>query len=84
MYEQNISDIAGQARSSKVFQGFKDHFSGHRASSELTMLEVLRKVYPELNIVCAVPLDCDLFGYARAGQASTIRDSDKFFDATRI
>jgi transitional endoplasmic reticulum ATPase len=48
------------------------------------MLELLHKAYPDFSIVCAVPSNCDLRGYARAGHAGITRESDELFDATRI
>jgi transitional endoplasmic reticulum ATPase len=80
MGEQKISDEAGRR---EVFQGFKDHFNGHRKSTELTVLELIRKAYPDFNVTCALASKCDFFGYAKAGHATTTRDVDELYDATR-
>jgi transitional endoplasmic reticulum ATPase len=84
MEERDVTNMAHQARPLEVFQGFKNHSRGNRTSTELTMLELLRKVYPDFSIVCIIPSNCDLPGYARARHASTTRESDEFFDATRM
>lgn len=83
MGERKISDMDHESGRRQVFQGFKDHFNGNRTSTELTMLELMRKAYPDFNVTCTEPLKCDLFGYARAGHATTTRDVDELYDATR-
>jgi hypothetical protein len=83
MGEQKISDMAHEASSREVFQGFKDHFSEHRVSTELTILELIRKAYPNFNVVCTAPTKSDFFGFAKAGHATATRDVNELFDATR-
>ena len=84
MDNENTPVVVDRARSLHVFQGFKDHFNDHRTSTELTMLEVLRKSYPDFTIACSLPTNCDLFEYAKAGHANIMRDPEDILDATRI
>src|SRR6187402_1188237 len=67
-----------------VFEGFKDHSSGKRLSTEVTMFEHIRKAHPEFHISCTSPAHCDLIGYAKAGHAVATCDSDESFDASRV
>lgn len=69
----------------EAFQGFKDHLNGHRTSTELTFLEVLRQTHPEFHVTCASPLRFDPLGYATAGNAVAKLDSDEStMDSTRV
>jgi hypothetical protein len=81
MAEQKISDMAYEVGSQKVFRGVKDHFSEHRVSTELTMLEVIRKAYPDFNVVCTASAKSDFFGFAKAGHATSLQQ--ELGDATR-
>ena len=67
----------------QVFEGFKEHFDGHRTSTELTLLEILRKSHPEFSITVTQLAACDLMGYASAGLATAKMESSKAFDVTR-
>jgi transitional endoplasmic reticulum ATPase len=83
MGEHGIFAIPSASQRNVVFEGFKEHCDGHRVSTELTMIELLRHSHPEFNITCSTPAKCDLFGYAKAGHATYYMDSDAAFDLTR-
>jgi len=54
----------------QVYRGFKDHLSGHRTSTELTLLELLRRTHPEFHVTCTTAgSKFDLLGFAKAGHA---------------
>jgi AAA+ superfamily predicted ATPase len=72
-----------EAALSQVFEGFKEHSNGHRTSTELTVLEILRKSYPEFSVTITSPATCDLLGYAAAGLATAKLQSGEGYDATR-
>ncbi|KUJ08818.1 P-loop containing nucleoside triphosphate hydrolase protein [Mollisia scopiformis] len=69
-----------------IFNGYKKHFDGTRTSTELTMLELLRKSHPNFHITCCGTHKCDLLGFAAAGHATSTLDkgsNDELYDATR-
>ena len=67
-----------------VYNGVKDHFNGHRTSTELYFLELIRKVHPEYFVVCTTRVRDDLRGFAAAGHANIRRnDEDDIGDMTR-
>ncbi|KAG0043056.1 hypothetical protein BGZ83_011887 [Gryganskiella cystojenkinii] len=68
----------------QAFESFKNHFSGHKASTELHMLESIRGCHPEYQVTCVSESKFDLRGYAKAGHATlTNEDGHEHFDATR-
>ena len=85
MGESDSLIMPNSARQSLVFEGFKEHSSGHRVSTQLFVLELLRKTHPDYHVTCTSPSKCDLLGYAKAGHATvTLDESDEFYDATRV
>lgn len=78
-----VTAMHSAAKHQLVFEGFKEHFNGHRHSTELTLLEVLRKSHPEFWVTVTNPGQCDFLGYAAAGLATATMDSGEAFDATR-
>lgn len=61
-----------------VYGGVKDHFDGHRSSTELYVLELLRKIHPEFYIVCTTrSQELDLHSFAAAGHAKISRDDNE-------
>jgi hypothetical protein len=68
----------------EAFAGFKDHFDGHRTSTDLKMIENLRNTHPDFYVTCTNSKKMDLFGYAAAGHAAVKLDCDEStMDATR-
>lgn len=61
----------------EAFAGFKDHFDGHRVSTELKMHELLKSIHPEFHITLTTARKMDFFGYAAAGHADATLDSDE-------
>jgi hypothetical protein len=79
-----ISEPEAIVTLNEVFDGFKGHLDGHRISTELTMLELLRKTHPDFHVTCTSPSRFDLLGYAAAGLAKVKLDCDEStMDATR-
>lgn len=72
-----------KADTTKAFQGIREHFGGQRASTELSIAQVLRNSHPGLHVTCTTRSNYDLLGYARAGHATAIGDFGEAFDATR-
>ncbi len=66
-----------------VYNAFRKHNSQPRSSTELTMLDFIRMSHPHHNVVCTGPATVDLLGYAAAGHALLIRDTDTCYDASR-
>jgi transitional endoplasmic reticulum ATPase len=75
--------MPNEASLSQVFEGFKEHFNGRRTSTELTLLEIIRKSHPESSVTITQPASCDLMGYASAGLATAKMESSEAFDTTR-
>jgi hypothetical protein len=67
----------------QVFGGFKDHFSGKKKSTELTVVEILRKSHPDFSVTTTTPSTCDLLGFADAGLATAKMQSGDAFDLSR-
>ncbi len=82
MTEQYFSTFQTSAKD-VVYNAFREHNSQPRSSTELTMLDFIRKSHPRHNVVCTGPATADLLGYAAAGHAILIRDTDTFYDASR-
>ena len=60
----------------RVFGGLQDHFDGHRTSTELYFLELLRGVHPNFYVVCTTrDGEQDLHSFAAAGHAEIFRDN---------
>ncbi|RDW82684.1 hypothetical protein BP6252_03796 [Coleophoma cylindrospora] len=68
---------------SKTFQGIREHFSGQRESTELSIAHVLRTSHPGFDVTCTAKSDYDLLGYAKAGYATASEIFGEAFDATR-
>ncbi|GJJ75468.1 hypothetical protein EMPS_07826 [Entomortierella parvispora] len=68
----------------QAFVSFKDHFNGHKVSTEVRMLESIRGCHPEYQVTRVSESKFDLRGYARAGHATiTKEEGHEHFDATR-
>ena len=84
MDKQAGSIMLGETRHDQVFEGYKDHSTGLRTSTELVMLNLLRKSHPDFQVTCTSLAGCDFLGYAKAGHAVAIKDvNDERFDSTR-
>jgi transitional endoplasmic reticulum ATPase len=75
--------LADEASLSEVFAGFKEHFNGKKTSTELVVLDILRKAHPGLSITTTTPASCDLFGFASAGLANVELKTGEAFDISR-
>lgn len=75
--------LPSEASLSQVFEGFKEHFNGTRTSTELVLLEILKKFHPEFSVTTTTPASCDLLGFARAGLATAEMKSGDAFDISR-
>jgi AAA+ superfamily predicted ATPase len=75
--------MPSEASLSQVFESFKEHFNGHRTSTELSLREILRKSHPEFSVTITQPATCDLMGYASAGLATAKMESGETFHTTR-
>ncbi|TVY84733.1 putative ATPase [Lachnellula suecica] len=85
MGEQASSVMLNAARHDRVFEGYKEHSAGLRVSTELVILDLLRKSHPDYHVTCTSPSGCDFKGYAQAGHATAIKDANnELFDSTRI
>ncbi|KAH0541677.1 hypothetical protein FGG08_003840 [Glutinoglossum americanum] len=77
---QSVVHISAQT----AFADLKAHSSGHRISTELVILESLRKAHPDFYVTRTSQLTCDLLGYAGAGHATSYRETeDESFELTR-
>jgi transitional endoplasmic reticulum ATPase len=77
--------LLDSVRQSLVFDGFKEHSNSPRVSTQLTVLDLLRKTHPEFHVTYTSPSKCDLLGFAKAGHATvTLDESDESYDATRL
>lgn len=71
-----MSDPEAVVTLNEVYADIKDHFNGHRVSTELSVIEILRRTHPEFHITCTAN-SFDLFGYAKAGHAQAALDCDE-------
>lgn len=84
MYEAHIADLPDEAGLAQVWEGYKEHFNAHRVSTELVILELLRKSHPDCHVTCTMPSKCDLLGFAAAGHATATIDRDEPYEAVRL
>ena len=77
------TSLPNGASLSEVFEGFKEHFNGNRTSTELVMVEILRRAHPGFSITTTTPASCDLFGFASAGLATVEMKTGEEFDISR-
>ncbi|OCL03024.1 P-loop containing nucleoside triphosphate hydrolase protein [Glonium stellatum] len=68
-----------------AFEEFKQHCSGPRLNTSLTVLEALRKTHPDHHVTTVQPKSCALLEFAAAGKATAAFDSDstESFDVER-
>jgi len=71
---------AGTSMRIPFFTAWKDHCSGKRTNTELTVLETFREIHSDKHITVVSPQSCDFLGYAQAGHAHAqlITDGDSF------
>lgn len=84
--QQDTSTMSSDNDFRSVFEGYKEHFQGTRTSTELAMLELLRKSHPEYHVTCCATHKCDLIGFANAGHATAVLEqgeNDEWYDAIR-
>ncbi|KAF8847447.1 P-loop containing nucleoside triphosphate hydrolase protein [Acephala macrosclerotiorum] len=83
--QDNFTTSSGAAFEA-VFEGYQQHFRGTRTSTELAMLELLRKAHPEYHVTCCATHKFDLLGFANAGHATATLEkgeNDEWYDAIR-
>jgi transitional endoplasmic reticulum ATPase len=84
--QRDTSTVSSDIGFRATFEGYKQHFQGTRTSTELTILELLRKFHPEYHVTCCATHKCDLIGFADAGHATAVLEqgkNDEWYDAVR-
>lgn len=67
-----------------AFEEFKQHCSGQRTNTSLSVVEALRKTHPDHHVTAVLPTSCSLLEYATAGKATATFDgNDEGFDVLR-
>ena len=67
----------------QAFSQWKNHSSKPRLDTELTVSEFIRDAHPGFHVTRTPSSQCALLGYARAGFAIAIQDSDTAYEANR-
>ncbi|OCK87812.1 P-loop containing nucleoside triphosphate hydrolase protein [Cenococcum geophilum 1.58] len=67
-----------------AFEEFKQHCSGQRTSTTLSVIEGLRKTHPDHHVTAVLRTSCSLLEYAAAGKATATFDGNgEGFDVLR-
>ncbi|KAK0660054.1 P-loop containing nucleoside triphosphate hydrolase protein [Cercophora samala] len=77
-------DTTGMTRDpALVFEGWADHASRDRVSTDTTVHQLLKVAYPNHHITRTQTAHCDLLGFADAGHAIKTPDRSRGYDAIR-
>lgn len=66
-----------------TYEAYREHNSGNRVDTLLTLLEHLREIYPDHHVTHAEHAGWDFKGFANDGLATLSRDPDETYNAQR-